>query len=655
MNKRLVSIISIFSLCVTMTGCLNKNNDSSSNSTENSQITTTSPKSESIGEIDTYIKLSDNNTTVDGEGVTVENNTITITNAGTYSVSGSLSDGQVIINTNKEEKTYILLDGAKITCSNSAAINVISSKKTVISLADGTKNYIKDGSEYVFEDETTDEPNAAIFSKEDLTFIGTGSLEVSGNYDRAIVSKDDLVIQDGNINVTSVGDALRGKDSVVVTGGKITINAGGDGIKSNNTEDTSKGYVSIEGGKLDITAGQDGIQGETNTLIKAGDIKISSGGGSANSSSDKNNQEWGNWGGRPDQISKGPNEQTTTTENTDTSEESTSAKGIKAGVNITIDGGTIDIDSSDDSIHSNYSLLINSGTINMSSGDDGIHSDSTLEINGGDINLTKSYEGIESEVITINDGKIHVVTSDDGMNAAGGNDGSSMNGRPGQNNFASESNGAININGGYIVVDADGDGIGSNGNIEMTDGVVIVNGPTNGGNGALDYDGNFNISGGTLITAGGLGMVQTPSDSSSQNSLNISVSQQDANSIIHVEDESGNNVLTFAPSKTYQSVVVSSPEIKSNSTYKVYVGGSSTGTQSDGLYSGGTYSNGTEVGSTTVSSSITSITQDGISSGGSIGMPRGGRGGNKGNMQSAPQSNVRNENTQQGNIEGEIQ
>ena len=211
------------------------------------------------------------------------------------------------------------------------------------------------------------------------------------------------------------------------------------------------------------------------------------------------------------------------------------------------------------------------------------------------------------------------------------------------------------MTGGNITINAGGDGIDSNGNIEMTDGVVIVNGPTNGGNGALDYDGNFNISGGTLIAVGSLGMVQTPSDASSQNSLNISVSQQDANSIIHLEDESGNNVLTFAPSKTYQSVVISSPEIKSNSTYKVYVGGSSTGTQSDGLYSGGTYSKGTEIGSTTVSSSITSITQDGISSGGSIGMPRGGRGGNRGNMQSAPQSNVRNENTQQGNSEGEIQ
>ena len=108
MNKRLISIISIFSLCVSITGCSNKSNDSSSNSTKNSQITTTSPKSESIGDIDTYIKLSDDNTAVEGEGVTVENNIITITNAGTYSISGSLSNGQIIINTNKPLKPKMI-------------------------------------------------------------------------------------------------------------------------------------------------------------------------------------------------------------------------------------------------------------------------------------------------------------------------------------------------------------------------------------------------------------------------------------------------------------------------------------------------------------------------------------------------------------------
>ena len=209
------------------------------------------------------------------------------------------------------------------------------------------------------------------------------------------------------------------------------------------------------------------------------------------------------------------------------------------------------------------------------------------------------------------------------MNAAGGNDGSSTNGRPGQNNFQSSGNGAINLKGGYIVVDADGDGLDANGSITMTDGVVIVNGPTNGGNGSLDYDGTFDISGGTLIAAGSLGMVQTPSESSSQNTLNISLSQQEANSLVHVEDEDGNNILTFAPSKTYQSVVVSSPSIKSNSNYKVYTGGSSTGTEKDGLYSDGTYKSGTEIGNATVSSKITSINQSGVSSSGNMNRPGG--------------------------------
>lgn len=621
MNKKLISFLSIFSLCVVMSGCSAKIDESSTTSTKDTQAiqTTTNQKTESIGDIDTYINLSDNNTTVEGSGVTVENNIITITNSGTYSISGKLSDGQVIVNTNKEEKTYIVLDGVDITCSNSAPIYVVSSEKTVISLADGSTNTIQDGSEYVFEDSSTDEPNAAIFSKEDLTFIGTGSLEVSGNYDRGIVSKDDLVIQNGNISVTSIGDGIRGKDSVVVTGGNVTINAAGDGIQSNNSEYTSKGYVSIEGGTLDITAEQDGIQGETNVLVSNGNIKISSGGGSENSSTSSDG-EWGIWGMPPNQNSK-----QTTTESS-SSEESTSAKAIKATTNITINAGTIDIDSSDDSIHSNDSIVINGGTITMSSGDDGIHADSTLEINGGTIDITKSYEGIESHTITINDGNIHLIASDDGFNAAGGNDSSSTSGRPGENNFSSSSDGEININGGYIVVDATRDGIDANGSITMKDGIAIVNGPTNGGNGALDYDGTFDISGGTLIASGNLGMVQTTSSSSTQNTLNISVSSQDANSLIHIEDENGNDILTFAPSKNYQSVIVSSPEIKSNSTYKVYVGGSSTGSETDGLYSNGTYKGGTEVGSASISSIVTSITQSGITSVGNMSQPGGMQG-----------------------------
>jgi hypothetical protein len=259
----------------------------------------------------------------------------------------------------------------------------------------------------------------------------------------------------------------------------------------------------------------------------------------------------------------------------------------------------------------------------MASGDDGIHADAALEISGGDVSITKSYEGIESSLITINDGNIHIVASDDGFNAAGGADGSSVNGRPGQNNF--ESPGGDNylyINGGYTVVNAAGDGIDANGAIEMTGGTVIVSGPTNNGNGALDYLGSFKISGGFLVAAGSSGMAQSPSEASTQYSLMVNFdAMQPAGTLFHIETEDGADVLTFMSSKEYQSVVLSSPELEKGETYLVYTGGGATGTVTDGLYSGGTYTPGTEVYSLTISGMVTVAG----SSGGGMMPPGGGR------------------------------
>lgn len=614
MNKKLIAILSAFSLCVSMTACSNKSEDTSTgNGTSSTSTSTTTNKNanillsksdkkvETIGDIDTYIKLSDNKTTVDGSGVKVDGNVITINTAGTYSISGSLSDGQIIVNTSKEEKTYILLDGVNITCKNSSPIQVLSSEETIIGLADNSENKVSDGEAY---DESENNPDAAIFSKEDLTFIGNGSLEVNGNYDKGIISKDDLVIESGTINVKSVADGIKGKDSVVIRGGNLTIDAGGDGIQAYNADEEDKGYISLEDGTIKITAQQDGVQAETNLLVAGGNIDISTGGGSKNSSTEDG---WGKWdGGKPG----GPIEENNTTT---TTEDTTSAKAIKASSIIEIDGGSITIDSSDDSIHSNDKVVINDGDINLASGDDGVHADGELEINGSTLNITKSYEGIEGTDITINDGNIHVVASDDGLNAAGGADGSSTNGRPGQNGMESTTSGTATINGGYLVVDADGDGLDANGNMTMTGGTAIVNGPTNGGNGALDYDGEFNITGGVLIAAGSLGMVQTPSSSSKLNTINVSLTSQEANTLIRVESESGEDVVTFKPTKTYSSVVICTPNIKSNETYKVYVGGSCSGDETDGLYSGGSYTKGTEVGSCTVSEVINNISQDGAS------------------------------------------
>lgn len=649
MNKKLMTMIIGLALCTGITGCTKKSDATTSYSTIISNITMSSGEKEVVGEANTFIELADT-ITVNGSGASVDKNKVTITSGGTYSVKGSLTDGQIIVNAGDKDKVYIILNGVNIACSNNSPIYVMNSDKTIISLADNTKNYVKDGKSYVLEDASADEPNAAIFSKDDLTFTGKGSLTVNANYKNGIRSKDDLKIEGGTINITSKADGIRGKDSVVITDGNIKVNSGEDGIKSDNAEELEKGYVLIEAGILNITAVQDGIQGATNTLVKNGNITINSGGGSKNAVVKKGEQFGGMMGERPDfgakpgatdeatiAVSKADTKPTTETVEDAESNESTSAKAIKAGINIVIENGSFTIDSSEDAMHSNNNLVINNGNFDISSGDDGIHADSTLIINKGTINIKKSYEGIESETITINDGNINVLANDDGLNAAGGNDSSGMDGNSAKSDHSktegapgsSSGNGIININGGYINVNAAGDGIDSNGSIYMKNGTVIVNGPTNNGNGSLDYDRKFEVTGGILVSAGSLGMAQAPSSTSTQNCVKVNLSSQSANTLVRIEGETGDNIITFAPSKQYASVVVSSPKFKTGSTYKVYIGGSSTGTPTNGLYSNGIYTKGTEVGSFTISSTVSEVTQEGVTIK-NMGRGQGGPGGHGG-------------------------
>ena len=696
MNKKLVAMLSALSLCVTVTAC-SKNEDStkSQSNTNKTSINIESLEKESVSEPDTYIKLG-TETTIEGQGAEVSNNKVTITKAGTYSISGKVEDGQIIVDAGKEDKVYLILNGADISCSNSAPIYVKNAKKAILSLADGTENNITDGETYVLEDESSNDPNAAIFSKDDMTIIGTGKLTVNANYNNGIASNDDLKIQSGNIVVNAKNNGIKGKDCINVTDGNITINSKGDGMKADNTTDETKGYVYIEGGKINITSGQDGIQAETELLIADGDITIKTGGGSANSAKSNkatdqmpdgmkkgerptmpdgqtqgekpmmpNGQAQGDsqalpdgqtQNGQPPQLPDGqaqgerpempqemqqpPSNQDT---NTDTSsntstDESISMKALKATTNIIIDGGTFNIDSEDDSIHSNANATINGGTFEITSGDDGIHSDTQLDINGGTINISKSYEGIESTTININNGDMHIVASDDGINAAGGNDVSTETGMAGNDKFSSSGNGLINITGGYVYVDASGDGIDANGNIKLAGATVLVDGPTNNGNASLDYDGTFDISGGTLVAAGSAGMVQTPSDSSSQKILNLNLTSQESNTVVNIKSSNGKNILTYAPSKNYSSVIVSTPDIKDNTKYTVSVGGTAKGEAKDGLYSDGDYSGGTEVGSETTSSTITNITQEGASTNSMGG--HGGQGGRAGGRSDNLQPNT---------------
>lgn len=644
-------------------------------------------KNESV----TTVTLNGSTINVDGIGAQVQDSTLTITSGGTYVISGQLTDGQIIIDSADKQTVRIILNGAEINSSSSAPIYVKQAEKAVLSLEAGTSNSVSDTANYVLE-AGSDEPDATIFSKADLTINGTGSLTIAANYNNGITSKDDLKIMEGTINISSVGDAIKGKDMVAIKEGNITVDATEDGIKSTNNTDAGKGFIYIEGGNLDITAGNDGIQAETDIKILGGDFKLNTGGGSSNGASHVEDfggglhgQAGGGMGTRPadagmtkpadEGMTKPENEgmtrpadegmtipedagmtrpadeeatapenaissnhtvptsEATSEANTDqntvsstldtTTEETTSDsyKGIKATGTMTIEGGTFEIDSADDALHTNDSIIINEGDFTISSGDDGIHADTTLMINGGNININKCYEGLEAADITVVGGKTYITASDDGVNATDGTSETVVGGRPGEASGTAQ----ITISGGYIWIDDNGDGIDSNGSVSMTGGTVIVNGPTNGGNGALDYDGTFDISGGTLIAVGSAQMAQTTSSTSSQKTVAITfTNSQEANSLVNLQDESGNTILSFAPSKVYQSVIISSPLLQEGKTYSFSYGGSMSGEAIDGLYQTGAYTGGTKVTDFTISDAITYLSEEGVTTGGSGFGPGGG-------------------------------
>jgi hypothetical protein len=547
------------------------------------------------------ILLNGNSIRVEGDGVSVDGSRATITSTGDYSLSGSLVDGQIIVDTQDKGLVRLILDGVDISNSTSSAIYIKNAEKAIIILADGTRNTLSDAGAYVFEDPQADEPNAALFSTSDLTIYGNGSLSVIGNTNDGIASKDGLILAGGEITVVALDDGIRGKDYLVIKSGAITVNAQGDGLKSDNAQDGTLGFISIEAGQINITAEGDAIEAETDVAIADGEFTIISGGGSQ---------------ARLDQD--------------------TSGKGIKAAVSVNIDGGSFNIDAADDAIHSNGSIGINGGDFVISTGDDGLHADDSLTINGGDIRITKSFEGLESALITINGGNFKIIASDDGINVAGGMDGSGMipgmggrqmpGGDPGQDFFATTGDYNLYINGGYIVIEAGGDGIDVNGAIEMTGGIVLVNGPTETMNGALDYDRYFNISGGFFVAVGSAGMAQALSESSSQVSMLVNLNgTQPAGTLVHIQTSAGEEALTFSPTKPYQSIVFSSPTLKQGETYDIYLGGNSSGEEADGLYQGGSYSPGARYTSLIISSMVTSY---GSGFGGGFGgntRPGGGR------------------------------
>lgn len=535
------------------------------------------------------VSLNGASASAESSSVQVDGSTVTIIAGGTYRLSGNLTNGQVIVDSQDKQVVRLILAGVEITSNSSAPLYITDAEKVVIILAENSHNVLTDGSAYTYTNAEDEEPNAALFSAADLTLFGNGELTVKANFNDGIVSKDGLVIASGSIVVDAADDGIRGKDYVVVKDGSLIINATGDGLKSDNDADAALGYIVIDNGVINIAAGSDAVTAQTSVQVNNGALTLASGGGS------------GSW-----------------------VDETLSAKGIKGLSSVTLNGGSLTINSADDSIHSNGVITINDGELYLTSADDGIHADTSLTINGGEITVSESYEGIESALITLNCGTLRIKASDDGINVASGVDGSGgmfggrPGGDPGGDMFAATGDYYLYINGGYVVVNADGDGLDANGGIVMTGGLLLVNGPTNNGNGALDYLSTLIIRGGTLVAVGSSGMAQAASADSTQNSvlINLDTAVQ-AGTVIHIQDSAGNSLLSFSPVKTFQSILFTSPELKSGENYTVSLGGALSGEVLDGLATSAGYTGGTQYASFDVSSSVIILgTISGFSPGG---------------------------------------
>ena len=462
------------------------------------------------------IELNGSSISVSSDSVQINGTTAILTEEATYIVSGTLDDGMLVVDADEAAKLQIVLDNASITSSTSAALYVLEADKVFVTLAEGSQNALANGGSFVAIDDS--DIDGAVYSKQDLTFNGSGALTVTSPAGHGIVGNDDLVLAGGTYTVASASHGLNANDSVRITGETgLTLDAGKDGIHAENNDDASLGFVYISGGTFAIEAEGDGISAGAYLQITDGAYDLLAGGGSVNGES-QSSTSWGGFRGGPMEAASSAGE---------TSESSTSMKGLKAVSSLVISGGAFTIDAADDAVHTNADMTVSGGTFAIATGDDAFHADATLTVTGGAIDISKSYEGLEALHLDIQGGEISLVSRDDGLNAAGGTDGSgSTGGRDGRfdggwmgggrggrgmgGGFSSASSeGSIAISGGTLTIQASGDGLDANGTIEITGGTTVVTGPTSGDTAVLDYDTSAAIAGGTFLGTGAAGMAQT--------------------------------------------------------------------------------------------------------------------------------------------------
>lgn len=504
------------------------------------------------------IQLNGDSVTCNSAAVKVEGTAVTIGKKGTYILQGELKNGSVTVDAGVNDKVQLVLNGVQINSAASAALLISGGDKVFVTLAKGSENTLSN------EGGFTDSVDGAVFSRQDLSFNGEGSLTVESPAGHGIVCKDDLVITGGNYSIRAASHGVDVNDSFRMNGGTMKMDTGKDGIHAEDNDNTETGFVYISGGTLEIEAEGDGISAAYTMQIAGGTMNILAGGGyqnGANHSSDN----WGDFmGGKP------PRPRAVTA----TEESGTSMKGLKAKGGLLISDGIITLDSADDGIHSGTLTVINGGTVKIASGDDGIHADSDLTITAGTVDITNSYEGLEALNVRLTGGKISMVTSDDGINAAGGTDDSGNGGRDemfgGPGGTGGASNGSIIIDGGDLYIQASGDGIDANGRLEINGGKTVVCGPNSGDTATLDFDVSGTINGGVFIGTGSSFMAQ----SFSGNQQGVLAVRMGNNSgvTITVTDQQGNVLLTHQPDLDFSVFIFSTPELVAGQTYHITVG-----------------------------------------------------------------------------------
>mgnify|MGYP004448662217 FL=1 len=472
------------------------------------------------------ITLNGSSAVVSGIGVNISGSTVTITSAGTYIISGSLSDGQIVIAASDSDKVQLVLNNAEINCNTSAAVYVKSADKVFVTLPAGTTNSLGGGTEYVQTDDNT--VDGVIFSKSDLTLNGTGTLKIDADYRHGIVTKDTLCITGGTYVIDAVKTCLAGKDGIKILDGSFTLTAGSKGLNSGNDDDAREGSIYIAGGTFTIKSEDDSIHADGSCIIAGGTYTIAAG-----------------------------------------------DDGIHASYDTIITDGSITITDSYEGIEGRR-ITVSGGTINLTASDDGINA-----ATGGSSDEQRMPGGQKGEFGGFGRQKGADVQSQDGQQSQemqmpqDGQQPQEMQAPASRS--ASDDDVYVKITGGTITVNAGGDGIDSNGNLYITGGTVYVAGPTSNGDGALDYEEEASITGGTLIAAGSSGMAQGMGSNSTQCSMLVNLSETiAAGSVISLKDSSGNVLISWTSPKQFSSVVISTAELAQGSTYALVTGDTQT-------------------------------------------------------------------------------